>query len=80
MHRLTIDHRSRPARVSAHPSFADAHRALLRYVISADYYLHLVDEAAAHTRYELLRLADVDSPAPARHPQLAGSAVIEALD
>jgi hypothetical protein len=47
MHKLTIDDDSTPVAISGHSSFHDAHRALLRYAIGADYYLHTVDDAAA---------------------------------
>jgi hypothetical protein len=69
VHQLTIDD----------PNFDDAHRALLTYVVDADYYLRPVHGSAAHTRYQLLRLADPDAPAPAREPCITGSATIQEL-
>lgn len=77
MHQLTIDHRSRPVSISAHPTFDDAYHALLRYVRSADYYLWHVRKGAAHTSYQLLRLADIDDTA--RAPHITGIAVIKEL-
>jgi hypothetical protein len=79
VHQLTIDDDSTPVAVSDHSSFQDAHRALLRYVIGADYYLRTVDDTAARTRYQLLRLADPDDPRPARTPRITGTATIELL-
>jgi hypothetical protein len=77
MHQLTIDHASKPVSITDHPSFDHAHRALLRYVVRADYYLRPVPTAAAHTRYELLRVADLDDPTPAPDPRVTGVATIE---
>lgn len=79
MHQLTIDHDSEPVATTAHPDFDDAHRALLKYVVSADYYLRPVQTSAAHTRYQLLRLADPDDRTPSRHPRITGSATIRQL-
>jgi hypothetical protein len=79
MHQLTIDDDRTPVAVSGHPSFHDAHRALLRYVIGADRYLHTVDDTAEYTRYRLLCLADPDDPQPARAPRITGTATIEQL-
>jgi hypothetical protein len=79
VHQLTIDDDSTPVAVSDHSSFQDARRALLRYVIGADYYLRTVDDTAARTRYQLLRLADPDDPRPARTPRITGTATIELL-
>lgn len=78
MHQLTIDDSTSVA-VSGHSSFQAAHRALLRYVIGADRYLHIVDDTAERTRYQLLRLADPDDPRPARVPRITGTATIEQL-
>jgi hypothetical protein len=78
MHQLTIDHASKPASITDHPSFDHAHRALLRYVVRADYYLRPVPPpTAAHTRYELLRPIDLDDPKPAPDPRVTGVATIE---
>jgi hypothetical protein len=79
MHKLTIDDDGTPVAISGHSSFHDAHRALLRYAIGADYYLHTVDDTAARTRYRLLRLADPDHPRPGRAPRITGTATIEHL-
>ena len=79
MHQLTIDDDRTPVAVSGHPSCRDAHRALLRYVIGADRYLHTVDDTAEYTRSQLLRLADPDDPQPARAPRITGTATIEQL-
>jgi hypothetical protein len=77
MHQLTIDHDSKSVSITDHPDFGDAHRALLQYVVGADYYLRRVQNAAAHTSYELLRVADLDDPTPARDPHVTGIATIE---
>ena len=77
MHQLTIDHNRKSVSVSDHPDFGDAHRALLQYVVGADYYLRPMQNTAAHTSYELLRRADIDDPAVGRHPTVTGVAVIE---
>lgn len=79
MHQLTIDHDTQPGCVSDHADFTDAHQALLKYVVRADYYLRPVQTTDAHTSYELLRLADLDDPRPCREPQVAGVATIEAI-
>lgn len=79
MHQLTIDHDTQPDIVSGHADFTDAHQALLKYVVRADYYLRPVQNTAAHTSYELLRLADLDDPRPYREPQVAGVATIEVV-
>lgn len=79
MHQLTIDHDAQPGSISDHADFADAHQALLKYVVRADYYLRPVQNTAAHTSYELLRLADLDDPWPSREPQVAGVATIEVI-
>ena len=79
MHQLTIDHDSQPVTITAHPSFDDAQRALLKYVVGADYYLRPVQTTAARTSYQLLRLADPDDPEAARDPRSTGAATIEEL-
>jgi hypothetical protein len=79
VHQLTIDHHNEPVAITDHPDFDAAHRALLKYVVGADYYLRPVQTTAAHTRYQLLRLADLDDPTPTRHPRIAGSATITQL-
>lgn len=79
MHQLTIDHDTQPGCVSDHADFTDAHQALLKYVVRADYYLRPVQTTDSHTSYELLRLADLDDPRPSREPQVAGVATIEVI-
>jgi hypothetical protein len=79
MHQLTIDHDAQPGSVSDHADFTDAHQALLKYVVGADYYLRPVQNSTAHTSYELLRLADLEDPRPCREPQVAGVATIEVI-
>ena len=79
MHQLTIDHDNQSAATTDHPSFDDAQRALLTYVVGADYYLRPVHSSAAHTSYQLLRLPDPDASAPAREPRIIGSATIQEL-
>jgi hypothetical protein len=79
MHQLTIDHHDESVAVTYHPDFDDAYRALVKYVVGADYYLRPVKGTAAHTRYQLLRLADLDDPTPTRHPRITGSATITQL-
>jgi hypothetical protein len=79
MHQLTINDERTAVSITGHPSFADAHRALLKYVVGADYYLQLAHRTAAHIRYRLLRLPDPDDPRPARRPHLVGVATIEEL-
>lgn len=79
MHQLTIDHNAKSVSISDHPDFTDAHRALMTYVIGADYYLRQLPSAGPHTRYELVQLADADDPAHLRQPRITGRAVIEEL-
>jgi hypothetical protein len=79
VHQLTINHDNQSVSITGHADFGDAHRALLKYVVGADYYLRTVQNTAAHTSYELLRLADLDDPAPARGPRITGIATIEEL-
>jgi hypothetical protein len=79
MHQLTINDDRAAVSITGHPSFADAHRALLKYVVGADYYLQLVHRTAAHISYRLLRLPDPDDPRPVRRPHLVGIATIEEL-
>jgi hypothetical protein len=76
MHQLTIDHDARSVSVTEHPNYDEAHRALLDYVVGADYYLRPVQNRAAHTTYELLRLADADQRGPNRGPRITGTATI----
>ena len=71
MYTLTVD--AGPAvTASEHPDRDAAHRALMRYVVAADYYLHPIHTGPAHTTYELLALPDPDDrpgpqqPAPHR--------------
>ena len=79
MHQLTIDHNNRSTSISEHPNYEDAQRALLAYVVGADYYLCAVQNTAAHTSYELLRLADINEEAPSRNPSVTGVATIEPI-
>ena len=79
MHQLTIDHDSQSVAISGHPSFNEAHRALLQYVVKADYYLRAVHTSPERASFELLCLADPDDPAPSRRPHVTGMAVIEEL-
>lgn len=79
MHQLTIDHNRQSVSISGHPNFHDAHRALLQYVVGADYYLRPVQTTCDHTSYELLRLAEDNDHAAARDPQVTGVAVIAEL-
>ena len=79
MHQLTIDHNRQSVSISGHSNFHDAHRALLQYVVGADYYLRPVQTTCDHTSYELLRLAEDNDHAAARHPQVTGVAVIAEL-
>lgn len=79
MHQLTIDHDTQPGSVTDHADFTDAHQALLKYVVGADYYLRPVQNSTVHISYELLRLADLDDPRPCREPQVAGVATIEVI-
>ena len=79
MHHLTIDHHNETVTITDHPSFDDAHRTLLKYVVAADYYLRPVQNTAAHTRYQLLRPADPDDPKPRRDPRITGTATITEL-
>lgn len=74
MHQLTIDHDAKSVSVTEHPNYGHAHRALLDYVVGADYYLRAVQNCPAHTSYELLRLADDE---PTRDPHITGIATIE---
>jgi hypothetical protein len=79
VHQLTIEDDNKSVATTDYPNFDDAHRALLKYVVRADYYLRPVQTTAAHTSYELLRLADLDDPTPTRHPRITGSATIKEL-
>jgi hypothetical protein len=79
VHQLTIDHDSQSVTITAHPDFDTAHRALLKYVVGADYYLRPVHTTAAHSSHQLLHLADPDDPTPTRHPHITGSATIRQL-
>jgi hypothetical protein len=79
MHRLAIDHRNKPVTITEHRNFDAAHRALLKYVVRADFYLRRVYKTATHLRYELLRLPTPDDPQPARHPRATGIATITEL-
>jgi hypothetical protein len=79
MHQLTIDADNASVTITDHPHFDDAHRALLKYVVSADYYLRPVQTTASDITYQLLRLADLDDPKPARDPRITGTATITQL-
>ncbi|WP_375486576.1 hypothetical protein [uncultured Mycobacterium sp.] len=80
MHQLTID-RGGEITVSGHADFDDAYRALLNYVINADFYLHRVGTARTRTSYELIKPPDIDAGDceewPRRRPVRAGHATIE---
>ena len=73
MHQLTIDHNAKSVTISDHPDFTDAHRALMIYVIGADYYLRQLPSADPHTSYELVQLADADDPATFASPASPGA-------
>jgi hypothetical protein len=79
VHQLTIDHANAPAAITAHPSFEEAHRALLTYAIDADYYLWVIGSADFRTRYQLLRLADPGGRQRLRRPYITGTATIQEL-
>ncbi|MUL48405.1 hypothetical protein FZI85_27835 [Mycobacterium sp. CBMA293] len=72
MHQLTIDRPGQSASVTDHDDFQDAHRALIAYVVGADYYLHALDNTTAATTYEMLIV-------PENHggPTITGLAIIE---
>ena len=81
MYQLTIDHAS-VVTISGHSDFDAAYRALLDYVVGADYYLCAVEDSRPHTRYELIKLSDIDDyrdgdEVPDRRPLHAGHAFIE---
>ena len=76
MHQLTIGHGRAAVVVSRHADLAAARRALLRYVVAADYYLWPVAHPSAPARYELLDLGDPDEPPARRDPRIAGTATI----
>ena len=80
MYQLSIDH-GRSVTISDHPDRDDAHGALLRYVIGADYYLRPIQLGGAHSSYELLQLGELAEPDRElyRGPRCAGHAVIEEL-
>lgn len=79
MHQLTIDPATAPTTVTAHRSFEEAHRALLTYVIDADYYLWAITRSECRVRYRLLHLADRNQPPPSRYPRDVGMATIDEL-
>jgi hypothetical protein len=79
MHQVTIHHERNSVSITDHANFGEAHQALLKYVVNADYYLRAAQSTRAHTRYELLRLAGLDDPAPARRPHVTGIATIKEL-
>jgi hypothetical protein len=74
MHQLAIDVTPQAPAVSRHETFAEAHSALLAYVVRGDYYLYPVQNTAG-TTYRLLRLADPESRN--RRPTVAGLAIIK---
>ena len=76
MHQLTIDHHHQTPYVSAYPSFDAAHRALLRYVVDADYYLRPVPISGVHSRYQLLGPVDPAGSKRTRDPRVTGVATI----
>jgi hypothetical protein len=75
VHQLSIDDDGAPTVVTEHRDFDTAQRALLDYLVRADYYLQPVHTSAARIHYRLLALADP----PARAPGITGSATIAAL-
>jgi len=79
VHQLTISDERTAISITSHRNFADAHRALLRYIVDADRYLYTVGGTATRTRYQLLRLPHPDDPTPWRHPRPTGTATIETL-
>jgi hypothetical protein len=82
MFRLTIDAGGSPI-VSEHPDWPTAHRRLIGYVKTEDYYLELIQSGRSHTSYDLLDLGDVAEErrrrAQGRHPRIVGRAFIEEL-
>ena len=78
MYQLTIDHGGSSSRTS-HAQRADAHAALLRYVVHADYYLGLIQSTPQHTSYDLIELSDVEGCTIGGRARCAGRAVIEPL-
>lgn len=72
MHQLTIDRPGQDACVTDHDDFQDAHRALIAYVVGADYYLHALDNTTAATSYEMLIVPDNHDD-----PTITGVATIE---
>lgn len=79
MHQLTIDHTNATVTATDHGNFDDAHRALLKYVVRADYYLRPVQNTVAHTSYQLLHLIDADNSTPQRDPFITTTATITKL-
>lgn len=79
MHQLTIEHRRGSVSVSSHADFRAAHRALLRYVVHADYYLFALRHPSAQAAYALLDLGDATAEARRRDPAVAGTATITEL-
>jgi hypothetical protein len=74
MHQLTIDHEARSVSVSEHPNYDAAHRALVDYVVGADYYLRPAQTKPALVSYQLLQLDDTETARP--RPRVTGTATI----
>jgi hypothetical protein len=83
MYRLTIAANT-GNNTSDHPDWTRAYRALIDYVVGADYYLRLIQTGRPHTSYDLLDLNQTSSPiagragAP-RAPRTVGQAAIAKL-
>jgi hypothetical protein len=76
MFELTV-HTRATVSISAYPGFDDAYRALMRYIVDADYYLAEVDTDPQQRRYALIDIGDAQRPrTPTRVPRQAGYAVI----
>jgi hypothetical protein len=79
MHQLSIDHNAKSVSISEHSDFNDAHRALMTYVVGADYYLRQLGSTDPQISYELVQLAGDDDPAHLRRPRITGRATIEEI-
>jgi hypothetical protein len=81
MYQLTID--AGGLSVSEHPDWPTAHRHLIDYVKTQDYYLELIQSGQRHTSYDLLDLGDIAEQrrrrGQGRHPRIVGRAIIEEL-
>jgi hypothetical protein len=78
MHQLSIDHNAKSVSISEHSDFNDAHRALMTYVVGADYYLRQLGSTDPQISYELVQLAGDDTP-HLRRPRITGRATIEEI-